>query len=549
MFAPVLRPPAGSLSRLACWFCLALLICCPSASGSPHSYSVTESVVAQPAELWCLSPICHTLLPEARSFEARSFPQPHVVGLRPSAQGPVVVGYILQTDPAPGYSGQPLRLLVGLDVNGRYTGVRLLEHAEPALRPKQDALRLQRYLNRYAGLLAGHLPVPAGDDIHSPAQPDTMTGATVSLLAMERAIASGSQQFALETGIPGFEAMDVQRLLTRPGAERLSTRDIWAQHAQEALIYGLALILLGGLYWQRDRLARHAALKGQRMRTGLQVGVWIFSIGFTGSLALAQVSVTQVLTWFKALVDDWHWALFLSEPLIFLSWVFIILSILAWGRGLFCGWLCPFGALSALLHRLARLAGLERWQFSLPDAWHRPLGKLKYLLFITLLLETLQGGPLPDWLEIVEPFEAVFRPDGGLLGPLSPATISAFLMLGLALFVERPYCKYLCPLGAALAMPSTFRWFGLKRKFECTDCQLCAQACSARAIDPHGNIDNRECMACLGCQQHFYDAHTCPPLAQERRYREADGMPLTRIDSRGYFTPLAQRPSRIPKES
>ena len=71
--------------------------------------------------------------------------------------------------------------------------------------------------------------------------------------------------------------------------------------------------------------------------------VWIASIVFVGFYAMAQPSITQVLTWFHSLIYQWNWELFLSDPLIFIFWWFIIITVFIWGRGLFCGWLCPYG--------------------------------------------------------------------------------------------------------------------------------------------------------------------------------------------------------------
>jgi NosR/NirI family nitrous oxide reductase transcriptional regulator len=106
------------------------------------------------------------------------------------------------------------------------------------------------------------------------------------------------------------------------------------------------------------------------------------------------------------------------------------------------------------------------------------------------------------------------------------------------MLIERPFCKYLCPLGAGLAIPSTFRLFGLKRKTECQTCKACAVGCGSLAIDPQGKIDQRECMLCLDCMILYYDSYACPPLSRERKYRDKHDLPLTPISPRGYFIPI-----------
>jgi NosR/NirI family nitrous oxide reductase transcriptional regulator len=119
-----------------------------------------------------------------------------------------------------------------------------------------------------------------------------------------------------------------------------------------------------------------------------------------------------------------------------------------------------------------------------------------------------------------------------------PYSLFVAAILGVSIFIERPYCKYICPLGASLAMPSTFRWFGLKRKQDCNSCKACAVGCGAQAIDADGRIDHRECLHCLDCMILYTDTKGCPPLARERKRRERDGLEITPIGHDGYFIPI-----------
>jgi NosR/NirI family nitrous oxide reductase transcriptional regulator len=141
-----------------------------------------------------------------------------------------------------------------------------------------------------------------------------------------------------------------------------------------------------------------------------------------------------------------------------------------------------------------------------------------------------------EMLAEVEPFKTTFLV--GWFQRSWPYTLFAAAILGISVFVERPFCKYLCPLGASLAMPSTFRWFGLRRKQECSTCKACAVGCGAQAIDSDGRIDHRECLHCLDCMVLYTDEHACPPLAKERKRRERSGLPLTAIGRDGYYIPI-----------
>ncbi|MBT6911929.1 MAG: 4Fe-4S binding protein, partial [Rhodospirillaceae bacterium] len=100
------------------------------------------------------------------------------------------------------------------------------------------------------------------------------------------------------------------------------------------------------------------------------------------------------------------------------------------------------------------------------------------------------------------------------------AYVGGLLFLGL--FIERFFCRYLCPLGAALAIPARLRMFEwLKRRFQCGhDCKLCATRCTVQAIHPNGSINPNECIYCLACQANFFDNRVCPPLVAKRKRRE-----------------------------
>ena len=253
---------------------------------------------------------------------------------------------------------------------------------------------------------------------------------------------------------------------------------------------------------------------------------------------MTQPSITQILTWFHSIVFQWKWELFLSDPFIFIFWWFIIITVFIWGRGLFCGWLCPYGALQGLLHRLAGATGLKRFQFLLPKQLHDKLKWLKYVIFVGLLGLSFYSMGLAEQLAEVEPFKTTFLV--GVTRRSWPFILYWSVLFGLAAFTERPFCKYLCPLGAGLAVPTTFRFFGLKRKNECQSCHACQKGCGSLAIDDKGRIDQRECLLCLDCMVLYYDDHACPPLSQERRRRVKAGLPLTAIGADGYFIPIKE---------
>ncbi|OAJ71953.1 4Fe-4S binding protein [Methylobacillus sp. MM3] len=311
---------------------------------------------------------------------------------------------------------------------------------------------------------------------------------------------------------------------------------IWKDKKVGIVLFTLLLVITALVHVFRDHLVRRANHKDKRWVSIPKYAIWIISIGVLGFGLMAQPSVTHILTWVHSLLFQWKWELFLSDPYIFVFWWFIIITVFIWGRGLFCGWLCPYGSMSELLYKITSATPLRRFQFMLPKTLHDKLKWLKYAIFLTLLATSFYSMGIAEKMAEVEPFKTTFLV--GVWNRSWPFVAFWLALFGLSMFTERPFCKYLCPLGAGLAIPSQFRGIALKRKSECTSCHACAAGCGSLAIDEKGKIDQRECLLCLDCMVMYYDDHACPPLSKERKQRAKNGLPLTPINAQGYFIPV-----------
>ena len=347
------------------------------------------------------------------------------------------------------------------------------------------------------------------------------------------------------TGTKSFTSFDTQYWLPASmlegGRPKVVEPDapwvrIWKSRALAIGLFIVLLVAVGVVYAYRERLTRLSTHKNKWPVNVFKYTAWGLSIVFVGFGVMAQPSITQVLTWFHALLFQWTWSLFLSDPFIFLFWIFIIVTVFLFGRGLFCGWMCPFGSMQEAIYKIARFFGLGRFQTKLPQKWHDRLKWLKYSIFFFLLAVSMFSMGLAEKLSEVEPFKTTFLV--GVMNRAWPYGLFVAAILGLSIFIERPYCKYICPLGASLAMPSTFRWFSLKRKQDCNSCKACATGCGSQSIDADGRIDHRECLHCLDCMILYTDTKGCPPLAKERKRREKDGLEITAIGANGYFIPI-----------
>jgi NosR/NirI family nitrous oxide reductase transcriptional regulator len=234
----------------------------------------------------------------------------------------------------------------------------------------------------------------------------------------------------------------------------------------------------------------------------------VVSFLLLGVYMRAQPSVTQILTLAGSVAGEWRWDLCLSEPLIFLSWIFIAIVSLIWGRGVFCGWVCPYGAMTELLFKVTQKLGLKSYE--LPDAWHLKLRYLRYGVLFVLIPAFLWDSVLGEKLAEVEPFKSTFlvpawQRSGGLLAWW-------LILLVASTFMYRPFCRYLCPLGAGLALFGSFRASGPRRRQFCSSCTICTRGCEPRAFRPDGTIDPRECLSCMECEATYRNEAVCPPL-------------------------------------
>ena len=359
---------------------------------------------------------------------------------------------------------------------------------------------------------------------------------SLALLANKVDAQSGLKTFAhfdQEYWLPARYLEGGRPKLNRPQA---AWKAIWKGQKLEIALFALILGFTALMYSQRDKLVRASTRKHKPWISRPRHLIWVASVLFLGFYLKAQPSITQVMTWVHSLLHHWKWELFLSDPFIFIFWWFMIITVLVWGRGVFCGWLCPFGSLQQLALSIGKVIGLKRFQRLLPKPLHDKLKWIKYGVFFVLVAVSMYSMEMAEKLAEIEPFKTTFIV--GVWNRSWPFWIFIGGILSWSFFSERPYCKYLCPLGAGLAIPGKFRLFGLKRKAECQTCHACAAGCGSHAIDAAGKIDQTECMLCLDCMILYYDDHACPPLAKERKSRENQGLALTKIDARGYFIPL-----------
>ena len=188
-----------------------------------------------------------------------------------------------------------------------------------------------------------------------------------------------------------------------------------------------------------------------------------------------------------------------------------------------CGWLCPFGWLQDLLGRV------QRYKLRLP-AW---TGYLRYAFLVGLVLVVPYYTSV-QWFSKVCPQGAL---QGGLLQPLLHPELRAGIgewwwfkeamlvgWLVAFLFVRRPFCRLMCPLGAIFSL-----FYGISAlqirfdPYKCVDCGRCERVCPA-GLDPRKHVSSRLCISCLECQTCPRGAIAAVPVWKRERREETVGL-------------------------
>jgi len=206
--------------------------------------------------------------------------------------------------------------------------------------------------------------------------------------------------------------------------------------------------------------------------------------GFYEGSCLCTKGAMQNIFLFSALG---RWA-GVAEAAIQVLLVFLVIYLFG---NLFCGWICHKGAVQEFLFR----SGLHVQVPPLIDRW---LQKIKYVLLILIIF-----WPLIYRQKLflkLDPFKAMFN-----LGGSTFLLVFGAVVLLSSLFFFRPFCRYICPFGAAAGIINSLGFFRLKMKPNqtCSGCNLCLSHCPTAAIRPQcgreAAVDAANCIACGEC--------------------------------------------------
>jgi polyferredoxin len=247
----------------------------------------------------------------------------------------------------------------------------------------------------------------------------------------------------------------------------------------------LDLVLLGGF-------VALALVSFFRKSVRLKYVTLVAAVGYMGFVKSRLVSVVDLF----ALVD-------LSLPIFkyslptYLLWVFVIGSTILWGR-LYCGRICAFGALTQLMDPVVP----REMRVEIPVRIEKHANLIKYGLLAGVIIYFVATRDVSVY-RYVEPFWMF-----GLFGTTGMWIGLAVLLLA-TVFVRNLYCRFLCPVGAALGLLSNLTVFRIKRWSECNTCKICEKTCEWGAIRGPKIIAS-ECVRCDDCERLYLDQQKCP---------------------------------------
>ena len=289
--------------------------------------------------------------------------------------------------------------------------------------------------------------------------------------------------------------------------------NIWLDSKFRIIVLIFALSILTVITLFQEKIS-----KFRKTFRFIRISYLTFTLIWIGWYTGAQLSIFNILSLIRIPITGADLNYFLIDPLIFIILAFTIVSTLILGRGLFCGWLCPFGALQELISTISKFIGIKKKE--LPEKYYNKLWTIKYFILVGIIGTSFISMETATSFAEIEPFKtSIMRHfNRGL-----PYVTYAIILLIISMFMERGFCRFICPLGASLAVIGKIRFTdNLKRREECGNpCNLCSTSCPVKAIPSigknKGKINMNECFRCLDCQLEYIDSFRCPPLVQLRK--------------------------------
>src|SRR5690606_33490020 len=169
-----------------------------------------------------------------------------------------------------------------------------------------------------------------------------------------------------------------------------------------------------------------------------------------------------------------------------------------------------------LINEIARKLKIP--QYELPFAVHERLWAIKYIILLVLFGISLESMMMAEKAAEVEPFKTAIMLKFDRQWWF---VLYAVILLVVNIFTRKVFCRYMCPLGAALSVSSRVRLFDwLKLRMKCGNpCRLCDKSCVTRDIHPNRHIYHNEFRYCLDFQLTYRNENKWPPLSLKSKLK------------------------------
>ncbi len=408
------------------------------------------------------------VLPTANAFARETEPFPHFLGY--TTDGGYLMGVVFLTtevvpDESWGYRDQ-IATLVGVDARGKITGVKVLSEFESPRYTKGFLADGSWFLSQFEEKDAGDNFILEGDV-------DAITGATITSSTVTRSIKAGLE-------------LVTEQVLNQHVDKDNPVKHVFFQHLLWQIDFIFLWVMVGLAFWSFFK-------KNESLRYFI-LGL---SFAYLGIFMGGGFSINDILRLLSL-----HSPVFLNN-LYWYSLVVIAIGLTVFAGRFYCGWLCPFGAITEVLFRLVPV------EWKITGEADRYLKVVKYVnLGILLMIGLLFGNNiLAIYLAgIIEPFATFFNLHGDLI-----SWMWLILMLVSSAFVSRFYCRYFCPLGAFFALVSwicsllRLRLISVNLPGDnCKGCKLAQKRCQMNAISydeqlKKPDIAGSECFMCNTC--------------------------------------------------
>ena len=408
------------------------------------------------------------VLPAANAFARKTEPFPHFLGY--TTDGGYLMGVVFLTtevvpDESWGYRDL-IATLVGVDAKGKIAGIKVLNEFESPRYTKGLLADESWFLKQFE-------EKDAGDNFILESDVYAITGATITSSTVTRSIKAGLE-------------LVTEQVLRRPVDKDNPVEHLFFQHLLWQIDFIFLWIMVGLAFWSFSK-------KNESLRYFI-LGL---SFAYLGIFMGGGFSINDILR-----LLSFHSPVFLNN-LYWYSLVVIAIGLTIIAGRFYCGWLCPFGAITEVLYRLVPI------EWKITGEVDRYLKVVKYVnLGILLLIGILLADNiLAVYLAgIIEPFATFFNLHGDLISWIWLISILVF-----SAFVSRFYCRYFCPLGAFFALLSGLCAFLRLRRIRvnlpednCKGCRLAQKQCRMNAISyderlNNPSIDGKECFMCNTC--------------------------------------------------